>query len=97
MINYFYYFTTSILMTEYIEIADILFSIKDKLDDNEYLTLSNLILKAKKNYDELGNLVKEQKLLENLIENTREEVEELIDNQPYMRNTFIYNYHFEII
>ena len=84
-------------MTEYIEIADILFSIKDKLDDNEYLTLSNLILKAKKNYDELGNLVKEQKLLENLIENTREEVEELIDNQPYMRNTFIYNYHFEII
>jgi len=33
-------------MTEYAEMAEILFDVKEKLDDNEYLKLSNMLLKA---------------------------------------------------
>jgi hypothetical protein len=34
------------MTTEYAEMAEILFEVKEKLDDSEYLALSNLLLKA---------------------------------------------------
>jgi hypothetical protein len=40
-------------MSEFTEMADILFDVKEKLDDNEYLQLSNLLLKIKNKFDNI--------------------------------------------
>ena len=73
-------------MSEYIEFADILFLIKDKLDDNEYLKISNLLMKAKNKYDVIEN-----NILEKLVALTQKKIKDLNkDTQKDIQ--YIYRY-----
>jgi predicted nuclease with TOPRIM domain len=71
-------------MTEYAEMAEILFDVKEKLDDNEYLALSNLLLKAnnkQRDYErmhgEARRLINLKVMLEAKVKAMREELDRL--------------------
>ena len=52
-------------MSEYTEIAELLFNIKEKIGDNDYLQISNILLKANNEHQEYKKLYKEtEKLLD---------------------------------
>jgi len=72
-------------MSEYIEFADILYSVKDKLNDNEYLKISNLLMEAKNKCDIIEN-----KILEKLVALTQKKIKDL--NNDTKNTRYIYRY-----
>jgi hypothetical protein len=74
------------MTTEYAEMAEILFNVKDKLDDNKYLALSNMLLKLNNAQSEREIINGDAERLAYIIIHLKKQVKELREERHNIIN-----------